>query len=90
MTYTNESKGGLTVLLSEIRCTAPGKNKVFGHNVCARSGSQPKITQRMTGGQEPEGGWSRQPMHLCKEHWDKYPEINALDGSVKPKRKFPG
>jgi len=83
-----EIERGLTQLLVDIHCTAPGKFRKFGKKICGVTGAMPKITQRMAG-KIPLEGWTTQPMHLCKAHWDKYPEINALDGYEKPKRPFP-
>jgi len=77
-------------LLSDINCTAPGKYRKFGKKICGETGAMPKITQQMSGTSRPAEGWTNQPMHLCKQHWPKYPEINAIDGTVKAKRRFPG
>jgi hypothetical protein len=75
----------------EIRCTAPGRFHQYQRLICGVTGTNAKITQKMTGARPPKGGWTPQPMHLCAKHWSNYQEVSAVSGDAQsPQRRWPG
>ena len=91
VTTTKWGNQTLSLQRQYIRCTAPGRFHLYKKRVCGKYPAESKVTQMMVGDRTPPGGFTTQPMWLCREHWAKYPEVSAMTGEkLSPQRRWPG